>query len=154
MGEPAFVFARAGPDDLDALVALRIAAMRENLERVGRFSPERARQWFIDGFRPDCTRWIEVAGELAGCVAVGEAADGDLWLDHFYLFPAHQGRGLGEAVIRRLMAEADGAGKAVRLNVLVDSPANRFYLRHGFVETGREGVDIHYRRPAAREVST
>ena len=149
MAEPAFALAPAGPEDLEALVALRIAAMRPSLERVGRFDPARARQRFIDGFRPDHTRRVEVDGTLAGCVAMGRAADGDLWLEHFYLFPEHQGRGLGEAVMRRLMDEADASGAPVRLSVLVESPANRFYPGFGFVETHREGVDIYYRRPAS-----
>jgi len=150
MPAPAFAFAPAGPDDLEALIALRIAAMRPNLERVGRFEPQRARQRFIDGFRPDHTRRIEVDGKLAGCVAMGPAADGDLWLEHFYLFPEHQGCGLGAAVMARLMAEADAAGADVRLSVLTESPANRFYPRFGFVETHREPFDVYYRRAATR----
>ena len=49
---------------------------------------------------------------------------------------------------RALLAQADAAGHEVRLTVLRDSDANRFYARFGFVETGREGVDIFYRRAA------
>lgn len=146
---PAFALAPAEPDDLEALVALRIAAMRPSLERVGRFDPDRARKRLVDGFQPGVTRRIEVDGDLAGGVAMGPVAYGDLWLEHFYLFPEHQGRGLGEAVMRLLMAEADAAGAAVRLSVLVESPANRFYPRFGFTETRREGVDIYYRRAAS-----
>ena len=149
MDREAFRFAPAGPDDLEALVAIRIAAMRESLERVGRFDPVRARQRLVDSFRQEQTRLILVQGELAGCVALGPGPDGDLWLEHFYLAPEFQGHGLGGAVLARLLAESDEANAAIRLSVLIESAANTFYPRFGFVETHREEVDIFYRRAAA-----
>ncbi|MFZ3008472.1 MAG: GNAT family N-acetyltransferase [Phenylobacterium sp.] len=143
----AFTFHPASPSDLETLVALRITALRESLERVGRFTPERARARFIESFRPEHTRLIRVGGALAGCVAFGPRGPG--WeIEHFYLDPAFQGAGLGGAVMAALLAEADAAGREVRLTVLRDSDANRFYARFGFTELGREGVDILYRRPA------
>ncbi|MRT33250.1 GNAT family N-acetyltransferase, partial [Xylella fastidiosa subsp. multiplex] len=36
---------------------------------------------------------------------------------------------------------------------LVRSDANRFYLRHGFVLEGEEGVDLHYRWRLAVEAA-
>src|SRR5437660_5430228 len=50
----------ATADDFEALVALRIAAMRESLERIGRFDPARARERFAAGFDPARTRHVEV----------------------------------------------------------------------------------------------
>ena len=41
---PAIGFARAEEADAEALVALRIVAMRESLERLGRFDPVRSRE--------------------------------------------------------------------------------------------------------------
>jgi hypothetical protein len=35
----------------------------------------------------------------------------------------------------------------------VQSDANRFYLRHGFVLEGEEGVDLHYRWRVASEAA-
>jgi hypothetical protein len=60
----------ATPDDFEALVALRIAAMRESLERIGRFDPVRARERFAAGFAAACTRHIEANGERVGFVVV------------------------------------------------------------------------------------
>lgn len=143
-----FTFAPATPADLETLVALKIAAMRASLEAVGRFTPQRARARFIEGFRPEHTRLILVEGALAGCVAFGPRSAG--WeIEHFYLDPGFQGAGLGAAVMAALLAEADAAGRAVNLTVLQGSPANRFYARFGFEDVGREGVDIFYRRPVA-----
>lgn len=145
---PEFTFGPATSDDLEALVALRIAALRESLERVGRFTAERARARFIESFRPEHTRLIGVGGALAGCVAFGPRKDEAWEIEHFYVDPAYQGAGLGGAVIAALLAEADGEGREVRLTVLRESDANRFYGRFGFEEVGREGVDIFYRRAA------
>ncbi len=144
---PEFTFGPASVSDLETLVALKALAMRESLERVDRFLPERARARFIKDFRPEHTRLIRVGQTLAGCVAFGPRAHG--WeIEHFYLDPAFQGAGLGGAVMVSLLGEADAAGLAVHLTVLRDSDANRFYARFGFLEVGREGVDIFYRRAA------
>ena len=119
--------------------------MNPQLERIGRLDPERSAARFAREFRPGVTRLIHADGAFVGCVTF--YADGDAWvLEHFYLTPERQGRGLGAEVLRRLLAEADAAGAAVRLSVLVQSDANRFYPRFGFTETHREPFDIYYRR--------
>lgn len=150
---PGFDFVPAAPEDLERFAALRVRAMRETLERVGRFDPERARRRLIDQYRPEHTRLIQVDGLLAGCVAFAPQAPGVRLLEHFYLEPERHGRGLGSAVLAALLAEADAAGEAVEITVVRDSDANRFYARFGFVETGRDDVDIFHRRPASPPVT-
>ena len=139
-----FVFQQASEQDFERLVALRIETMRPSLERIGRFDPERARQRFRDSFRPGHTRLILTDdGALAGCVALGPVDDG-LLLEHFYIAPAAQGAGLGSAVLLRLLEEAATAALPVRLSVLRESKAGRFYARHGFVIVGQDEWDIYY----------
>lgn len=48
----AFALEPAVAADVDALGALRIAAMRESLQRIGRFDPVRARECFAATFDP------------------------------------------------------------------------------------------------------
>ena len=79
-------------------------------------------------------------------MALKPEGDG-LVLEHFYLDDAVQGRGIGGAVLRLLIAEADAAGLPIRLGVLKGSPAARLYLRHGFVWTHDEPFDDYYERP-------
>jgi GNAT superfamily N-acetyltransferase len=141
-----FAFAPATEAYFEPLLRIRHAAMRPSLEQVGRWHPDRARARFRAAFAPGLTRLILVAGQLAGCVALRPAGD-ILELDQFYLDPAFQGGGLGSTVLRRLLAEADAAGKPVALTVLKDSAAIRFYERHGFVMTGAEDWDLFYFRP-------
>lgn len=139
----------ATESDFEALLALRIVAMRPSLERIGRFDPHRARERFCAGFDAGATRHIVLAGHDVGFVAL--KTDRAPWLlDHLYLIPAVQGRGLGAAVLGRLLDEADRAQAVVRVGALRDSDANRFYVRHGFVHVAEEQWDMYYHRtPAA-----
>lgn len=124
--------------------------MRPSLERIGRFDPAPARARFRGSFRPEHTRLIcASAGQLIGCVAFGPH-DGALLLEHFYLVPEAQGGGIGSAVLRRLLAEADAASLPIRLDVLRESDAKRFYERHGFAETHRDDLDIYMERLPCR----
>lgn len=77
------------------------------------------------------------AGQPSGQQVVGER-----WLEHFYLEPRHQGRGLGTAVLGAVLADADADHATVRLNVLQGSPARKLYERHGFVVESEDPVDI------------
>ena len=138
----------AAAEDLERLTALKLEVMNPQLERIGRLDVARSAARFAKEFRPGDTRLIFRDGGFAGCVTLhGTGAD---WtLEHFYLRPAEQGLGLGDAVMRRLLAEADAAGATIRLSVLVEGDANGFYPRYGFVETHREAFDIYYSRPPA-----
>jgi GNAT superfamily N-acetyltransferase len=142
-----FTLEPATVEDFDRLLQLRLRCMRESLERIGRFDEWRAYDRFRNSYRPHYTRLImRPQGELAGCVAMGPA-DGDLLLEHFYIAPEQQGKGLGSAVLQRLLGEADAAGLPIRLSVLQQSDAGRFYARHGFTQTGEDEWDVYYRRP-------
>ena len=147
-GRAALEFAPVDAADADALVALRIAAMRESLERIGRFDPQRARDRFLSTFAPELTRHLVVAGERVGFVVV-RPYQGELLMDHLYVHPAHQRRGIGAAVLARVFADADAQRLPVRVGALRGSDSNRFYQRHGFRQVEESEWDIHYLRPCA-----
>jgi GNAT superfamily N-acetyltransferase len=69
-------------------------------------------------------------------------------LDHLYVEPAAQGRGVGARVLERVFADADARRQALRVGALKHSDANRFYQRHGFalVEVG-EWDNYYVREP-------
>jgi GNAT superfamily N-acetyltransferase len=142
---PLVSYEAAALDDLDALVALRIEAMRESLERIGRFDPARARERFASSFDPACTRHIVADGQRVGFIVVKPHADGVL-LDHLYLNPEHQGQGIGGRVLADLLADADAQRLPVHVGALRQSASNAFYLRHGFHPVGESEWDIYYRR--------
>ena len=133
--------------DLESLVALRIEAMRESLLRIGRFDATRARERFAAGFAPQHTRHIEYQGERVGFLAIKPLA-GALLLDHFYIHPRHQSRGIGAAALRQVFDQADAAGLPLRVGALRGSDSNRFYRRHGFRLVEEAEWDLYYLRDA------
>jgi len=102
-------FAGVTPADFDELAALRIAAMRESFESVGRFDSERARERLRQSFYPEHTQVIVFGGVRVGFYTFRPVADG-FQLDHLYIQPSCQSRGIGSRVIGRLLAEADARG--------------------------------------------
>ena len=145
----------ASADDFEALLALRLRAMRESLERIGRYDEQRARERLADGFDPPHTHHIVVDGRRVGFVAF-KTLSRTLPLNHFYIDPPEQGRGIGGQVLRWICELADSQQVPVELVALKGSAANRFYLRHGFVATGEGEWDIDYVRtplwPSVRAV--
>ncbi|MGW8486002.1 GNAT family N-acetyltransferase [Streptomyces sp. NPDC055886] len=139
----------AESSDIEAIAELRATVMRADLERLGRYDGHRVRQRLRDSFSARYTSVITVDGDLAGCVTVRPAED-RLWLEHFYLAPRHQGRGLGSAVLRTVLARTDAQGMTVGLNVLRGSAARRLYERHGFVREAQDPIDVFMVRPPGR----
>lgn len=121
--------------------------MRESLERLGRFDPQRARDRFLATFDPASTRHVLADGERVGFVVVRPQDDG-LLLDHLYLLPRAQGRGIGAAVLADVLAHADASRLPVRTGALRGSDSNRFYLRHGFELVEQGAWDNLYLRPS------
>jgi GNAT superfamily N-acetyltransferase len=138
-------FAHTTSNDADTLVQIRIDAMRESLERIGRFDPVRARDRFLASFDARYCRYILVDGEKAGFVLV-RPESAHLLLDHLYIVPAHQGKGVGAAVLDAVLADADAQRLPVKVGALRESASNRFYQRHGFVKTAESEWDLYYVR--------
>jgi len=132
--------------DFEPLLALRIDVMRDHLERVLRYKPSRARRLFREQFDEPGMRLILIDGERVGCVGF-RVGQNEIKIDSFYLARRYHNRGLGTAMLKALLAEADTLGLPVRLEVLRGSPADRFYLRHGFVKVGEDEVEAEYERP-------
>jgi len=145
---PAWRFGPPSEADFEPLLALRIAVMREHLERVYRYKPSRARRIFRQHFDEPGMRLILSGDTLIGCVGF-RTEPKCLKIDSFYLEPRFHNTGLGSAILKVLLAEADALGKPVRLEVLAGSKADRFYLRAGFVKLRGDAIEAEYERPAA-----
>jgi GNAT superfamily N-acetyltransferase len=130
----------ATADDAHWIAELRAVVLRADLERLGRFDPVRVRQRFLTAFDPAVTRVVLADGREAGSIAV-RLEDEALWIEHFYLRPELQGRGIGSAVLRARMASAAG-DRPLRLNVLQGSRARALYERNGFVVESEDPVDV------------
>jgi GNAT superfamily N-acetyltransferase len=90
---------------------------------------EQTRWWVANIMASQSELWV---AEMRG-VPVGFAALQGDWLDHLYLDPAHQGQGIGEA----LLAKAKRRRRELRLHVFEQNTGARaFYARHGFTVVG------------------
>ncbi len=129
---------------MEWIAQLRAEVMRPDLQRLGRYDPVRVRARLRDAFEPSWTRVVVADGVDRGCIAVRPTAD-SRWIEHFYLDPAVQRRGLGGQILAAVLAEADP--RPFRLDVLQGSPARRLYERHGFVLERQDAVDVFMVRP-------
>ena len=66
VGELRLSFEPVVAEDFEALAALREAALRESLERLGLFSQERSRERLRSNFRPQFMRHIVCGGQRVG----------------------------------------------------------------------------------------
>ena len=150
-----FALQPASADDFEPLLALRLRAMRDSLERLGRYDEVRAHERLAAGFAPESTHHVVADGRRVGFLVLKRLSHA-LRLDHLYIDPPAQRRGIGSAVLRWVCAQADDELLPVELCALKGSAANRFYLRHGFVEVGEGEWDIDYLRepitPSVRAV--
>ena len=141
----------ANSEDFEALLALRIEAMRESLECIGRFDLARARERFQSGFSVEHSRHIEVEGKRVGFVVVKPQAE-CLLIDHLYIHPSAQSRGIGAAVLALVIEEANARALPIRVGALRESDSNRFYKRHGFVLVEQGEFDNYYIRTGKNEL--
>ena len=141
-------FANVASSDFEALADIRVAAMRESLERVGRFDPSRARERLRSTFSPEHTRFIIFEGVKVGFFAVRPSPEG-AQLDHLYIHPNYQSRGIGGVALMSIIDDAEKRGVSIRVGALKESASNRFYLRHGFVLSSEGDWDNYYVRPVS-----
>lgn len=125
------------------LSELRVDVMRESLEAVGRFDPDRAKARFFNSFDPKSTTRILIGDELIGFFVVKSRLD-HILLDHLYIARHQQGGGIGSKVMNRVKSQADDVALPIKLCALKNSPANEFYLRHGFKLTHSDELDCYY----------
>jgi ribosomal protein S18 acetylase RimI-like enzyme len=82
---------------------------------------------------------IVVVGQRVGVLQVEESPE-ILSLSQIEILPAFQGRGIGTAVVRSLMARGDREGKSLTLHVFrANVSARRLYERLGFVIAAEDG---------------
>jgi ribosomal protein S18 acetylase RimI-like enzyme len=94
---------------------------------------------------------IELSGEPIGRIVVDRPGDA-LHLVDLAIVPHRRGRGVGTAITRALMDEAQAAGVPVRLEGASEGdPSLQFYLRLGFVpvETVPRYMRLEWRPTAA-----
>jgi len=140
-------FEPAVDSDAAPLAEIRVRAMQPSLERIGRFDPQRARDRFLSGFCAANTYHVVVAGINVGFFVLKQHSPGVMLLDHLYIQPEQQNRGIGSTVLREVIYRAMQRKCSLRVGALKKSDSNRFYTRHGFVLTEQTENDNYYVYP-------
>ena len=118
-----------------AELAGRLAAM-DPWHRLG--YPLERLQRYLGTDSPALARYrIEVAGGLAGAITVRWPWLHGSYLELLAILPECQGRGLGNALVGWLEAEAASSRNLWVAVSAFNTEARRFYARCGFVEVGR-----------------
>ena len=138
-------------DDAAAFQALRLAGLRDHPENFGA-SLEREQRLSLDAVGERLTPGPSQAvfgadadGRLVGVIGIyrdvglKQAHKGGIW--GMYVDPAHRGRGIAAALVKRALTFAAGCEgwRQVRLSVNVaNAAAIALYEAHGFVRYGLE----------------
>ena len=131
---------RAG--DEQALAAVMGSAVHDVAKAD--YTPEQLEAWAPTPY--DEVRWGEriralrpFVAEIDGSVVGYADLQPSGYIDHFFVSGAHGRRGIGSALMERILREARARGIA-ELFAQVSSTAERFFARHGFVVEARQVV--------------
>lgn len=140
---------RRRPEDRGFLCALYASTRTEELAPVPWSEAQKAGflEWqfdcqarHYDAHYPGCEFLVvEHQGEPIGRLYLDRRAT-EIRVVDIALVPDWRRRGVGAALLRRVMAEAAAEGLAVSIHVEVHNPARRLYERLGFRETEQAGV--------------
>jgi GNAT superfamily N-acetyltransferase len=114
------------------LWALHNATLKDYVTQTWGWDDQVQRRMFDERFDPARIEILVCEGQDVGALAVEQRPD-ELWLAELQIAPAWQGRGLGTAILRDLIDEANARGVPVGLRVLRVNPARALYERLGFV---------------------
>ena len=131
--------------DRDWLWATKIRCLRGYIEETyGAWDEDTQSARFDATFLPEEMKIVSVDGRDAAFTAVRNEPDA-IHLLNLMVAPEFQNRGLGAAILRDLIAEAQARGLPVKLQVMKVNPARRLYERVGFSVVPAEEIPTHYR---------
>jgi GNAT superfamily N-acetyltransferase len=143
----------AAPDDIDAIVSVRVNAAEDLTERYGggHWSGHATERGVAIDLRQGKVLVARYRSQVVGTLKISrrrpwaidpsyfQAARRPWYLTNMAVDPAHQGKGIGRRCVLdavRLAGEWDG--DAVRLDAYdAEAGAGAFYLKCGFTEVGR-----------------
>ena len=138
-----------GPEDQPFLYEVYASTRREELAPLG-WSAEQQAAFLMQQFNAQHQYYqANYAGADFQIILLNGQAVGRLYVEHrveeiriidIALLPEHRGAGIGAGLIKELLAEAERAGKPVRIHVEKFNPALRLYQRLGFSIVDDRGV--------------
>jgi GNAT superfamily N-acetyltransferase len=135
---------RLGAEELTAASRVHRAAFDAALPWLaGMHTPEGDARFWRDRVAPSCRIWgAGNPGALFGVIAVSQG-----WVEHLYVLPAAQGRGLGSSLLATAKAEEP---ELLLWAFQRNARARAFYERRGFrLVRETDGADNEEREPDA-----
>jgi ribosomal protein S18 acetylase RimI-like enzyme len=102
-------------------------------------------RWYHEHYPRASLELVVLDGEPAGRLYL-HRGENEIRIVDIALLPEHRGKGIGSALLRDLLAEADAAGKRVTIHVERLNPALRLYERLGFSVAADKGVYLFLER--------
>ena len=118
--------------DEEFVNALTRETMHPYVEATWPSDEEREEYYWLNRFQQNETEIIQVDGEDARRITITRRP-GCIVLEEIHIAPRFQGRGIGQMFIRKVLAEADERRIPTELKVLKKNPAQKLYMRLGFV---------------------
>lgn len=145
MTGPAWTLRPVTAGDRDFVVEVNRLAIGPYLEAAFGWDATAQSAYFDERFDAAGGQVIEVDGVDVGELLVDERPD-ELDLVRIALLPDWQGRGIGSAVVRTLVARARELEMPLVLHVFKSNPrAAQLYEALGFVRTGESETDVSMR---------
>ncbi|KHA58489.1 histone acetyltransferase [Aeromonas hydrophila] len=134
----------------------RFAAVKEGIfpyvEAVFGWDDEMQRERLTSEYQPHWFSWILAGSERVGLLCC-KPYDDALHIHLLIIFPPHQGRQLGSAVMARLHREAacEGRHRVTLSSFSANQRAIEFYRRLGYQVVAEEPAFVSLSRPVTRE---
>jgi GNAT superfamily N-acetyltransferase len=147
------VLRHATPADGPRVADVYLAAMKHSLPWLRlAHTDEECREWFGGHVVRDLDTWVaEVNGTVVAMMVLGAPRfPGEpAWIEHLYVEPPHQGRGIGDRLVRLAVQRHPGALQLWTFQR--NERARAFYERRGFVAAEfTDGAGNEEREPDVR----
>jgi ribosomal protein S18 acetylase RimI-like enzyme len=136
----------------DFVYRVKKEAYGEYITRIWGWDEALQRQFFENDWASQKPSVILYGNQPIGTICFmkkeGPIFSGRFFIEHFYILPEYQNKGIGSFVLNHFLDIADNAGLPVNLMVLSINPAISLYKRIGFkvIET-KEPVFVMERKP-------
>ncbi|WP_161569531.1 GNAT family N-acetyltransferase [Veronia nyctiphanis] len=148
---------RAGEEgDIPFLLALRKETMTRYLEEA-RMPVDDVSHLKRIRFHFDDVKIVEYEGQPVGLIKSVYTQKGKsrYWfLVQLQIAQTYQRQGIGEALLRHLIRQAEMNNEDIYLSVIRSNPARRFYERLGFVEYGHQGPEILLKKCCGKQLTS
>lgn len=137
----------ARPEDAAAIAVIHRQAMRISLSFLPELHTAEEDLWFVrEKLMIENEVWVaEAGGQVVGYIAFHPG-----WIEHLFVHPDHQGRGVGPALLDKALADG---GERRLWTFQQNARARAFYEARGFVaEEFTDGAGNEEKTPDVRYV--